>query len=190
MTSSHKKIREEMCCNVSLKCKVLTIAIGCILFYVFSVSLQICIISNKNIEKTFHKNRDIVFYNNIDFGIFYYIVICVIILCFCGLTTCVILIFGVFKMRRKLILPFMIFTETILACAIVVELICDIIQPLYGLFLLFFIPPIVYTVVTTRAFYHEISKSISSFRPPPNIEEQSSTIRREMTPTNSILKRY
>ena len=119
-----------MCCNISLKCKVLTIAIGCILFYVLSVSLQICIISNKNIEKTFYKNRDIVFYNNIDFEIFYYIVMCVIALCLCGLATCVIFILGVFKMRRELILPFMIFTETILACAIIVELICDIIQPL------------------------------------------------------------
>ena len=179
-----------MCCNISLKCKVLTIAIGCICFYVLCVSLQICIISNKNIEKTFYKNRDIVFYNNIEFEIFYYIVICVIALCLCGLSTCVVFIFGVLQKRREFILPFMIFTETILACAIIVELICDIIQPLYGLFLLFFIPPIVYTVVTTRAFYHEISKSISSFRPSSNIEEQSSNIRREMTPTNSILKRY
>ena len=85
-------------------------------------------------------------------------------------------------------LPFMIFSETILACLIISELICDIIMPLYGLFLLFFIPPIVYTVVRTRAFYHEISKNTES-SVQSDVEEVS-TARKNDNPIRTILKKY
>ena len=177
-----------MCCNVSLKCKVLVIATGYICFYILSVGLQIFMISNQKVEKMIYKNRDIIFYNNIEFRFFYYIIVCVITLCVCGLLTCIIFILGVLKKNKFLILPFMIFSETILVCLIISELICDIIQPLYGLFLLFFIPPIVYTVVRTRAFYHEISKGTSlSFK--SNIEEVP-TRKEKGTQISTILKKY
>ena len=175
-----------MCCNISLRCKVLTIAIGCICFYIASTSLQVWIISSKSIEKMLSKNQDIVFYNDIDYKVFLKIIIFVIVLCFCGLLTCIIFILGVIKQRKVLILPFMIFSETLLTFLIIMELVCDIYWPLYGLILLFFIPPIVYTVVTTRAFYHEVGKTRRSSDNDANENPEKTRDNR----VNKILNRY
>ena len=175
-----------MCCNISLRCKVLTIAIGCICFYIVSTSLQVWIISSKSIEKMLSKNQDIVFYNDIDYRVFLKIIIFVIVICICGLLTCIIFILGVLKQKKMLILPFMIFSETLLTFLIIMELVCDIYWPLYGLILLFFIPPIVYTVVTTRAFYHEVGKTRRSFDPDANENPEKTRDNR----VNKILNRY
>ena len=168
-----------MCCFISLRCKVLSIAIGCMCCYLISVSLQICIISSSNFKNMFDKNQE--------YTMVYNILLSVIVLSFCGLFTCILFILGVFQKKKALILPFMIFSETILACVIILELVCDIITPLYGLILLFFIPPIVYTVVTTRAFYYGITGNNSSSSK-CNGEEDPENIK--ALPLATILTKY
>lgn len=80
----------------------------------------------------------------------------------------------------------MIFSETLLTFLIIMELVCDIYWPLYGLILLFFIPPIVYTVVTTRAFYHEVGKTRRSSDPYAEKNPEKTRDNR----VNEILNRY
>ena len=167
-----------MCCNISLRYKVLGISIGCIFSYTTSVSLLICIILNSKFETMFDNKKE--------YELFYKLFLSIIILCLCGLMTCILLMFGVLKKKRVLILPFMMFSETILGCVIISELVCDILTPLYGLILLFFIPPIVYTVLTTRSFYNNIRAKPPEFQDHEQEEEKN----KKHPPISAILTRY
>ena len=139
-----------MCSNQSLRCKVSTISIGCICFYILSIVGQVFLITSAWVRQQFGHD---------EYRTFQIILISTMVLCGIGLLTCILLLIGVCKKHRLLVMPFMIFTECFLFIIIVVDLICDILYPLYGLVLLFFIPPVVYTVVRVRQFYNAIETS-------------------------------